>query len=831
MALKLHTTYPGRFDSPSENYPQGKWRNRSNSTAHDGGYLEEKHMNDIYGFFGALLRNAEMSPNGEVDTAKKSQFYNALVVVAKKAVGEEYRKLDDNVFDGYLQVRSEHEGQGTGVFLQDTDGTVRGQVVATDQGLQLTQYPKDGGLQTFTFPSEGGEVIVNSTLRIVTPHMFGAKGDGVSDDTTALQQAFDYASSENVTLYIPKGTYLHSDTIHVGSNTKVLGAGSGNTTLKNISINSRTDNLRIDFKDSVQISGLYLDGNWHARDIKESVGDGYGGCNLLIRASQNIEVEDVVGAYPHKHCFDVTGESYSTDGGNPEVWVKNTSHNIRITRCKAIGGGDDNFTTHQCYNVWFDNCESYYPEGQRYVQNNNNGLEIDDGSRYVYVDNFYAIGGYEGIQVKAHSNAPAPHNIYINNAVLVNNHTALEIRHTSFYGENSNYSKSAKNVFIDGLHIINPAVVNSWLHEDDSRYDLPEFGIHIRSYDNVSINNVTFDFNSSVANGIDIVRGQKLQASPIRVGDGARNISINNININVDDWVIAPNKAIIYGSKAGTYNISVKNVIINNLLGNAIYFTSTVDNVSIENVIINSLHHSYQNEEMAYPIVYIGGSNKLLMNITSNVLDKSIYDIVPNYNNLITSDIKRFKPNDIRGFHGMVGDNGWLRIGCRDSSNSGVNLRLTSDGNVSHYFDGNIVGIQSTTSGGKLYGNLIPNRTSTIDIGEEENSFRNIFLSNQPVVSSDLRLKYDIEEIDDKYFKVMSKLNFRQFKIKSDISDIAHFGIIAQDWIDACNQVDVDPHESGVLVGTEETGYAIRYAELMVLHNAYLSWRLEQLGG
>lgn len=150
MALKLHTTYPGRFDSPSENYPQGKWRNRSNSTAHDGGYLEEKHMNDIYGFFGALLRNAEMSPNGEVDTAKKSQFYDALVTVAKSVVGEEYRKLDDNVFNGLITIKS--------------DGTVRGQVVATDQGLQLTQYPKDGTSQTFTFPSDGGEILTSNRV-------------------------------------------------------------------------------------------------------------------------------------------------------------------------------------------------------------------------------------------------------------------------------------------------------------------------------------------------------------------------------------------------------------------------------------------------------------------------------------------------------------------------------------------------------------------------------------------------------------------------------------------------------------------------------------------
>ena len=45
---------------------------------------------------------------------------------------------------------------------------------------------------------------------------FGAKGDGVSDDTAALQAGLNYlasASASNMTLYIPPGTYLLSNTL------------------------------------------------------------------------------------------------------------------------------------------------------------------------------------------------------------------------------------------------------------------------------------------------------------------------------------------------------------------------------------------------------------------------------------------------------------------------------------------------------------------------------------------------------------------------------------------------------------------------------------------
>jgi len=62
---------------------------------------------------------------------------------------------------------------------------------------------------------------------------FGAVGDGVADDTEALQEAFD--SKEDV--YIPQGTYRFTRTLHMAGRTKVYGHGGGwdrhgQTTLK-----------------------------------------------------------------------------------------------------------------------------------------------------------------------------------------------------------------------------------------------------------------------------------------------------------------------------------------------------------------------------------------------------------------------------------------------------------------------------------------------------------------------------------------------------------------------------------------------------------------------
>ena len=56
----------------------------------------------------------------------------------------------------------------------------------------------------------------------VTPEVFGAVGDGIADDTTALQNAIDYAI-ENEKKFIATSKYLTSQTILIKSNYKLFG--------------------------------------------------------------------------------------------------------------------------------------------------------------------------------------------------------------------------------------------------------------------------------------------------------------------------------------------------------------------------------------------------------------------------------------------------------------------------------------------------------------------------------------------------------------------------------------------------------------------------------
>lgn len=78
MALILPNRYPGRAGPVTVDHPQGTFKNRSAPNVEDGTYMEQDWANNIYGFLGAVLKAANVSPDGNVDTATSSQVYDAL---------------------------------------------------------------------------------------------------------------------------------------------------------------------------------------------------------------------------------------------------------------------------------------------------------------------------------------------------------------------------------------------------------------------------------------------------------------------------------------------------------------------------------------------------------------------------------------------------------------------------------------------------------------------------------------------------------------------------------------------------------------------------------
>jgi Pectate lyase superfamily protein len=85
-----------------------------------------------------------------------------------------------------------------------------------------------------TSSDNGGTIIVASDggrwklqlLGDVTVKQFGAKGDGVADDTSAIQAAINSFNGQPGVVFMPTGTYNVSSTIHLKATVSLRGSGS-----------------------------------------------------------------------------------------------------------------------------------------------------------------------------------------------------------------------------------------------------------------------------------------------------------------------------------------------------------------------------------------------------------------------------------------------------------------------------------------------------------------------------------------------------------------------------------------------------------------------------
>ena len=146
------------------------------------------------------------------------------------------RDLVDNVFSGSLQLR-DNDGTGTGVFLMESDGTIRGQMVSNSYGLQFSQIQEDGTHQNFTFPryGDGGEILTDGRGKWVLPDNIGVlKVDAFSlTESGNVKENGEYgndkickeALSKGKKVYVPEGVFYLSNPM-LYSNLAFYGEGT-----------------------------------------------------------------------------------------------------------------------------------------------------------------------------------------------------------------------------------------------------------------------------------------------------------------------------------------------------------------------------------------------------------------------------------------------------------------------------------------------------------------------------------------------------------------------------------------------------------------------------
>ena len=392
--------------------------------------------------------------------------------------------------------------------------------------------------------------------RIVNVNDYGADPTGEQDSTEAFKTAL---RGGNVHVHMTAGTYKVTG-IKLPNNTILSGEGKDITVIK-LADETPAENLAITNED--------MSGNAHNISIKEFTVDGnkWRQDKTLKPAggslSSNIRFAGVKYGYAHNvksidsllHGFDVTyaNDEYFYNGDGVRVNEELESKYIHIDGCEASGFGDDGITTHHSRYLLITNNYSHHATGG----GNNNGIEIDDGSQHVVLDNNKTEMNYGGIEVKAHAPTSAPNNVLINNHMSIHDSRAYNLRHIGHHRAGDPKSKTAHSLMLSNCTAIEP-------YDNKVYPNTTPRALIISAYRNVQVTNfsavgdgkytagqpviaVQFMSENVMLNGINVTGFKNAQADIKLFGGDNRGKKITLSNINI--WNSSQNVGIAGGGR------------------------------------------------------------------------------------------------------------------------------------------------------------------------------------------------------------------------------------------------------------------------------------------
>ena len=253
----------------------------------------------------ALNKASNVIPQLISDIDKKLEETKELVDGAGAASKQEVEEVKSSLEERVKYYNNVSEMK-TDITLKD------GQCVKT-----LGYYePDDGGGADYIFQNKDFNLIVKN---YITPEMFGAKGDGVTDDTVAIQKAFD-SDLSNIVIFSRK-TYLITSQLNINKSKLIRGAGYSYTPNQSTVLKCDKDCIKINVS-YVKIANIYLQGNkdnqpyeYLAITVKD----------INSKAIAQVTLEDIFIAY-----FDEGGKinGYSWNYNNVNINNVNRGFNI-----------------------------------------------------------------------------------------------------------------------------------------------------------------------------------------------------------------------------------------------------------------------------------------------------------------------------------------------------------------------------------------------------------------------------------------------------------------------------------------------------------------------
>lgn len=397
----------------------------------------------------------------------------------------------------------------------------------------------------------------NKIERIINVNDYGADPTGQTDSTEAFKKAFGNGGHH---VHMTEGTYITTG-LKLPSNTILSGEGKDKTIIK-LSDDAPAESIVITNLDmngvaeNIGIEGFTVDGNRTRQDGTLKATGGSRSSNVRFAGVKKGFIKNIKSFNALLHGIDVTyaSDEYSYAGDGVRVPRHLESEYIWIDNCESTGFGDDGITTHHSRYLFISNSYAHHP----FVGGgNNNGMEIDDGSQYVYLDNNITEENFGGLEIKGHEPTSAASHVFVNNHISVNDNRSYNIRHIGHHVAKDVQSKTAYDVMLSNCTAVTP-------YKNEVYPGSTPRAMVISAFRNVQINNFTaigdgtftagnpviaiqYRAENVTFNGLNI-RGFKNASADVQIYGGAnrpKKITISNFNI-IDS---SSNTGIANGSK------------------------------------------------------------------------------------------------------------------------------------------------------------------------------------------------------------------------------------------------------------------------------------------
>jgi Right handed beta helix region len=238
-----------------------------------------------------------------------------------------------------------------------------------------------------------GSLVLVPTCPITS---FGAVGDGVSNNASAIQKTFNYAASNKCTALIPTGTFAYSGTL-VARGIAVIGTGAGSI-LKAMDTNNEALTLT---GDGGSISNLVIQGIGSTRNVT------YQAAMIWVSGATNFTVNNVlINGGSCVGIFDAGGQAGLIQNNTVEntladsITNTNGAYNITVKGNRVINSGDDGISNNS-YLSDSNTVHNIIVQGNTIMYNKwGRGLEVSGGSNITFTGNYVDnLDGYADMYV------------------------------------------------------------------------------------------------------------------------------------------------------------------------------------------------------------------------------------------------------------------------------------------------------------------------------------------------------------------------------------------------------------------------------------------------